>query len=184
MTTVKRGKNGDLSIRLPHAEGFILGTLPRRLRDLLENEAFHRRVVDRLFPRTYENEAEETEYRKLVGDDLRRRKLSSMELFEKTFERLQIRNWGVELLLRAQEVDPWLGFVNDIRLFLGIELDIQDNDWGQHLDPDDESLGEEEALLHFLTWLQQEILDALGFSNPSDPGPGFPPPDDADGPIV
>jgi hypothetical protein len=184
MPTVKRRKNGSLSIRLPHAEGLVLCTLPRRLRDLLENESFHRRIVDRLFPRAYADDDEETEYRQLIGNDLRDRKLASMALFEKTLERLRMRSWGVELSVHAEEVDPWLGFVNDIRLFLGIELDIQDNDWGQELDPEDETVGEEAVLLHFLTWLQQEILDALGFSNPTDVHPDLAPEDDDDGPIV
>jgi hypothetical protein len=166
MQIVKRQKNGALSIRLPHAEGLVLCTLPDRLRDLLASEPFTQRVVDRLFPRTYEDPAEEAEYRKLLGDDLRRRKLQALEVFERSLINWKLRPSGVELKLGVDEIDPWIGFVNDIRILLGIELDIEDNEWGRDFDPES-CENEDLVLLHFLTWLEQEILDALGFANPS-----------------
>ena len=49
-----------------------------------------------------------------------------------------------------------------MRLYLAIELDITANDWSAGLEAGEE-MSEELALLHLLTWLQQCILDALGF---------------------
>ena len=200
MPTIRLRPDGSLSIRLPHPEGLILWTLPQRLRDLLDNDEFNKRVVDRLFPRAYREDDEEEEYRKLLGDDLKDRKLASMEIYERSLERAKFRSWGLELTVRAEEVEAWMGFVNDIRLFLGTELDIRDNDWGDELDLE-EPQSDDIVLLHFLTWLQQEVLDSLGFSNPASPAEAEPlsdvipdslpesisdsiPEEDDDGPIV
>ena len=59
-------------------------------------------------------------------------------------------------------MEQWLAFLNDLRLYLGIELDITENEWSASLDPE-EPMEEELALLHLLTWLQQCILDAIGY---------------------
>ncbi len=169
MPIIQRRKDGSLAVRLPHAEGIVLMTLPFRLKRLLEDEKFNKRVIDRLFPRTYEDEDEELEYRKLMGEDLLSRKKGAIEFFEKTFARRKTHPWGIEIDLKPEEVDPWISLLNDMRLYLGTELDITDNDWSA--DNDLQSCDEENVvLLHFLTYLQQAVLDSLGFE---DPGFGF-----------
>ena len=105
---------------------------------------------------TRDGEAAPVEVRRAVG------KLESLEVFRKTFEDWEILQEGVEVTIPERSVETWLGFLNDTRLYLGVELDITENDWSAGLDPDEE-ISEELALLHLLTWLQQCVLDALGF---------------------
>ena len=162
MEPVKQQDDGSLTLSLPHGEGLVLYTLPQRIEDLLSREDFNRRVAERLFPVAYEDADKEEEYRKLLGDDLRKSKLESLEVFRKSFEEWEILEEGVEVTIPAQSVDTWLGFLNDTRLYLGVELDITENDWSAGLDSEEE-ISEELALLHLLTWLQQCVLDALGF---------------------
>ncbi len=162
MEPVQRQDDGSLRVYLPHGEGLVLYTLPQRIEDLLSRKDFNRRVAERLFPVAYEDAGKEAEYRKLLGDDLRKSKLESLEVFRKTFEDWEILQEGVEVTIPERSVETWLGFLNDTRLYLSVELDITENDWSAGLDPDKE-ISEELALLHLLTWLQQCVLDALGF---------------------
>ena len=162
MNPVERQDDDSLKIYLPHAEGLVLCSLPQRIEDLLSQGDFNQRVADRLFPVAYEDADKEAEYRKLLGDDLKKRKLESVKAFKETIENWEITQSGVEVTIEAELVETWLGFLNDMRLYLAIELDITENDWSAGLEPDEE-MSEELALLHLLTWLQQCILDALGF---------------------
>lgn len=163
MNPVVRQEDGSLLLSLPHAEGLVLCSLPQRIEALLSRKGFNRRVVDRLFPIAYEDSSREAEYRKLLGDDLRRSKRESMETFKRTLGDLEITESGIEVSIAEEAVEKWLAFLNDMRLYLGIELDITENDWSASLDPD-APMEEEMALLHLLTWLQQCILDAIGYT--------------------
>ena len=90
MNPVFRQEDGSLLLSLPHAEGLVLCSMPQRIEALLSSEGFNRRVVERLFPIAYEDSSREAEYRKLLGDDLRRSKRESMETFKRTLENLEI----------------------------------------------------------------------------------------------
>ena len=63
------------------------------------------------------------------------------------------------------EYEHWLGFVNDFRLMLGTKLGIDDDDWAADFDERDPRYGDL-ALLHFLTWLEDELVRAGGFDLP------------------
>ena len=171
MLSIQRSPDGDLCLRLPPLQGLVLCTLPARLRAVLASDRFESRVVSRLFPRAYSDAKEEAEYRKLLGDDLRRSKLAAVEAFEATFPGQTIDEHGLKVTVPANAVDAWLGFLNDMRLLLATELDITDNDWSAEYDVEDEEQEAELTLLHFLTWLQQSLLEALGVAPPEPPEP-------------
>ncbi len=161
MLRVRREKNGLLTVSLDRGTAEVLRELPQRLRAVLQRRDFSDRVVTRLFPKAYRSEGEETEYRRLLGEDLLRRKLEGVVLFEKT-----LRNWKegilqVQVMVTPDDFELWLGFVNDMRLVLGTELDIQDESWGQALDPSHPQ-AQDMALLHYLSWLEEELLRAAG----------------------
>ena len=63
------------------------------------------------------------------------------------------------LQIRATDFDLWLCFINDMRLVLGTELDIEDEGWGDAFDPNHPQ-APELAPLHYLSWLQEELLGA------------------------
>ena len=160
MLRVRREKNGTLLVSMDKQTAEILGELPRRLRSVLERPDFADRVVQRLFPPAYRTQKEETEYRKLLGSDLLKRKLESVEAFEKTLRGRKDGVLQVQLRVVAEDVELWLGFVNDMRLLLGTELDIRDESRGHTFDPSHPQAADM-ALLHFLSWLEEELLKAL-----------------------
>ena len=156
---IRREKDDSLTVTLPMGEAVMLKRLPARLRGLIEEPDFTSRAVGRLFPRAYADGEKEAEYRKLLGDDLRQRKLECIRAFESTLAKCSVKHWNVDIRIRPEEFELWLGFVNDMRLVLGMELDIQDDDWGRHFDPA-HPRADELALLHYLSWLEEEMLRA------------------------
>jgi hypothetical protein len=157
MLRVRRRKDGSLSLSFPPSEALLLQTLPGQLRALLEDPDFTGQAVDRLFPHAYKDQEKEAEYRKLLGDDLRRRKLECIDVFEATLRESRTGLRGLEVIVKPEEFELWLGFVNDMRLVLGAKLDIQDEDWSLDFDPSAPG-SQELALLHYLSWLEEELL--------------------------
>jgi len=165
MLRIRCRSDGILSVLLGHVEGRVVRDLPARLRAVLEDPAFSDRATSRLFPPAYADPRREKEYRRLLGEDLVRRKLENVEAFERTLRDWRERKDGIEVLIRPHDFELWLGFVNDMRLLLGSELDIADDDWGEELDLDHPG-AEDLVLLHFLSWLEDELLRASGFEMP------------------
>ena len=79
MLRVRREKNGLLTVSLDRGTAEVLRELPQRLRAVLQRRDFSDRVVNRLFPKAYRSKSEETEYRRLLGQDLLKRKLEGVE---------------------------------------------------------------------------------------------------------
>ena len=159
-----RRPDGSVVISLHLGEAFVLTTLPERLRSVIESDSFDERIVDRLFPHAYKDAAREREYRGLLGSELRQGKLDAIAAFERTLGAWQVTPSSVEVTIAPDSVDPWLTFLNDMRLFLGTALEIDDNDWNRDPAVEDGSIPEELALLHFLTLMQQALLETIGFS--------------------
>jgi hypothetical protein len=162
---VQRRKDGTLSVTLSLMEGLLLRSLPERLRALLAKKDFKHRMVERLFPAAYRDKARQAEYERLVGDDLRRRKLAAVDAFERTLDEWKARGKTVRVTVLPQEFDLWLGFVNDMRLLIATSLDIQQNDWSRSFDPEHPQ-AEDMLLLHFLSWIEESVLNSMGYRGP------------------
>ena len=71
--------------------------------------------------------------------------------------------------LTEEELRTWLGGLESLRLVLGTQLDVSEESYGplDRKDPDAPRL----ALYHWLSWLQEEVVQALSASLPetSDP---------------
>ena len=69
----------------------------------------------------------DAEYRRLMRDDLVKEKLANLDLVTTTLARgsSSVRRWTVELT--DEEATAWLGVLNDIRLALGVRLDITED---------------------------------------------------------
>lgn len=160
MIEVRRKRNGKLLVIVPASEAGALLELPRRLRELLEDPDFSRRAVVRLFPRAHDDPGRDAEYRELLGDDLRMRKLEGVAAFEGTIERCRVRNDKLEIEVVEEVFDLWLGTINDMRLVLGADLEIEDEDWCLGFDPTGPR-ARDYALLHWLSWLEEELLEAV-----------------------
>jgi hypothetical protein len=80
--------------------------------------------------------------------------------FESTLEDWKLRRGRIEIRIQAEQFELWLGFVNDMRLLLGTELDIRDDGWSlRDIDPLHPQ-AQDFFLLHYLSWLEQELLEA------------------------
>jgi Domain of unknown function (DUF2017) len=148
-----RTKTGEVRLRLPAEERELLEALPGQLRALLDEDP-EDPALRRLFPPAYvENPENESEYRRLMGDDLRERHLSALAVLEETA--------GAEHLTEEQ-ANGWLSALNDLRLVLGTRLDVGEDTLGsdEELDPGDPS-GPALGLYHYLSWLQEQMVEAL-----------------------
>jgi hypothetical protein len=65
-----------------------------------------------------------------------------------------------QTLLTPEEADAWLRALNDLRLVLGTRLDVgEDFDWDA-VGPDHPD-AQELALYAYLSWLQEQLVEAL-----------------------
>ena len=154
-------KDGELVVTLAMPEASLLRSLPRRLKKLLESPDFADRIVQRLFPPAYSDPEKDAEHRRLLGNDLRAHKMRAVAIFEATIQRWRVHGHRVDVTIRAEEFEYWLGFINDMRLVLGADLGIEDEGWGTNFDPS-HPRAEDFALLHYLSWLEEEVLHAAG----------------------
>ncbi|HJU02939.1 MAG TPA: DUF2017 family protein [Actinomycetes bacterium] len=159
--TFKRVGRDRVRVRLAQDELAVLRGLPDQLRTVLgedENEPVNRR----LFPPAYLDVADierDAEYRRLMHDDLVSEKLANLDLVTASLERgsPSVRRWTVELT--DEEAAAWLGVINDLRLALGVRLDITE-DYDGDVDATDPR-APAFHLLSYLGWLEEQLLDAL-----------------------
>ena len=93
------------------------------------------------------------DYARLVGPGLVDGKLQALAELERTAHATR---------LDEDELGAWLGAIESLRLVLGTQLDVTDESYGplDRSDPDAPRL----ALYHWLSWLQEEVVQALSES--------------------
>jgi hypothetical protein len=138
-------------VRLPQEERQVLAALPGQLRDALaEDEP----SVYRLFPPAFRDDpAANLAYHGLVGESLLDGKLAALRELERTANADH---------LSEPELECWLGAIESLRLVLGTQLDVTDETFATFdpADPEAPRL----ALYHWLSWLQEEVVQALAGS--------------------
>jgi hypothetical protein len=157
----KRLGRGRIRVRLGLDEVAVLRGLPGQLRAVL-TEAADDPVNRRLFPPAYlepEDAERDAEFRRLMHDELVQGKLANLEVVTGTLARgsSTLRRWTVDLT--AEEAAAWLGVLNDLRLALGVRLDVTEDFDGQVDDADPRAPGMH--LLSYLGWLEEHLLEAL-----------------------
>ncbi len=157
----KRVGNDRVRVRLANDEVAVLRGLPDQLRTVL-GEGEDEPVNRRLFPPAYLDVADiehDAEYQRLMHDDLVKEKLANLDLVTDTLARgtSSVRRWTVELT--EEEATAWLGVLNDLRLALGVRLDITEDFDGEVDDTDPRAPAF--RLLSYLGWLEEQLLDAL-----------------------
>jgi hypothetical protein len=148
---IVRTRKGDLRLRLPRAERDLLRNLRAELLALLET-APDDPSLRRLFPPAYDDEADESEYRRLMRNELLSGRRRALELLAETADHDR---------LSPDEAQGWLTALNDLRLVLGTRLDVREEELLHTLDPDDPRTPEL-ALYAYLSWLQEQLVEALG----------------------
>ncbi len=161
MLNVERRKNGTFRVRMPIPALEFLRRLPGKLRAILENPDFGDSAVRRLFPVAYKDPQKEAEYRQLLAGDLARRKLEALDVFEKILAGSKLDRQQAAIEISEEHFHPCLGVINDMRLVLGVELDIEEEIWEREFDPGDPR-SEKLLLLHFLSYVEESLLEATG----------------------
>ena len=112
-------------------------------------------ALQRLLPDAYADAGEAAEYRRLMDTELRAEKIEALHRLVQSAEASD----GV-IVVTDDDVDGWLHAVNDIRLVLGVRLDIKEDDRPRRLsarDPRRPML----AAYDWLTWLQDAVVGGL-----------------------
>ena len=141
-------RDGTFGLRLPADERDILAALPGQLREALDAGE---PTLYRLFPPAYsDDDAANADYARLVGATLLDGKRRALDHLERTAH---------AETLTEDDLGAWLGALESLRLVLGTQLDVTEESY-RPLDPaapDAPRL----ALYHWLSWLQEEVVQAL-----------------------
>jgi hypothetical protein len=139
---VKRTRTGRYHLHLSSGERAVLRGLPEQLDELLNEDDPSLR---RLFPPAYaEDQESDAEYQRLMREDLVARHRAALETMARTLDASD---------LTEQELTAWLGSLNDFRLVLGTRLGVTEDDAGTG--------STEYALYHYLTYLEESVVQAL-----------------------
>jgi hypothetical protein len=156
----RAGREGALTVSLAEEELGLLRSLPEQLRDVFEGDEDDP-ARSRLFPRAYLDptaESEEAEWQALVGPSLLRERLDALALITVTLDRATSEGDWWQIDLTPEEVQAWLGVLNDTRLVLGTRLGVTEEE--RDLDPADPEAGPY-ALYQWLTWVQADLVQQL-----------------------
>jgi hypothetical protein len=156
---VERISGGRFRLRLTREERDLLRSLPDQLRGLLPTDD---PALRRLRPPAYEDDPErEAEYRRLVGDDLLRQRLETLEVMRSTID---------ADILDEDQLAAWLGTLNDLRLVLGTRLEVTEELYEEGM-PEDDPRAPAFGLYQFLGWLEEHLVAALaGHVEPNEGG--------------
>ena len=120
------------------------------LRERVDDEPDHP-DLRRLFPPAHSDDADaEAGYRRLVGSQLAAGRERAVATVRATID---------GDTLSADEAEAWLTVLNDLRLVLGTRLDVTE-EMDFDLDPNDPGAAEL-ALYAYLSWLQEQLVEAL-----------------------
>jgi hypothetical protein len=147
---IKRSRRG-FEVRLPSDERDILRTLPEQMRALLTAAERDDPVMKRLYPSAYlDDEGAADEFDSATRDDLTQERLEALDAFERTLD---------AKTLSEDELVGWLAVMNDARLVLGVRLAVTEETVPS--DFTDDAAAASYALYAFLSYLVEEIVDAL-----------------------
>jgi len=145
---VSRARDGTFQLRMSDDERDLIASLAGQLRDLLVGDETD--GLERLFPPGYADDPDrEQEYQQLTHDELLTKRLASVDVVEQTV---------TQTSLDEDQLNAWMGAVNDLRLVLGTRLDVtEDMDDIEFDDPRAPTF----AVYHYLTHVLAEIVHAL-----------------------
>jgi hypothetical protein len=165
---VRRLRTGGLRITLGAREHDALRSLPAQLRPIVTGDAdsdVAETIRSRLFPRAYDDDELDAEFRDLVGGGLADQRLEQLDTFSRTLQGgAHVRGrWTIDI--DDDEAHAWLAVVNDTRLVLGSLVGISDEEeWSAGPDEQDPA----SVMLWYLGWLEEELVQSLMHSLPDD----------------
>lgn len=145
---IRRGPSGTFIINLPDDERELLHALPGQLHEMLTSG--DPTGLRRLFPAAYHLDPDkDAEFHELMRGELVASKAARAKILEET---------AYARSLTEEQLLGWMGAVNDLRLVLGTQLDVGEDD----SDPEpDHPLAAHYGLYHYLGFLLENIVRAL-----------------------
>jgi len=142
--------NGNFAIRLSDEERTLLAGLPAQLKDQIQDGDDTSTI--RLFPPAYKDDfGKQVEYDRLMRDDLQASHLGALEVLSSTIDEEEID---------VEQLSSWVRAINSLRLVLGTNLDITEDDSFEELEPGDER-APAWSLYVYLGYLQEQAVEAL-----------------------
>jgi hypothetical protein len=143
-------RRGDVvRVSLDRDEQLLLAELLDELEGLLDDPEDPE--LRRLFPPAFSEPTDDEQYRSLVRDQLVSGRSKALATVHATLS---------SDTLDADQADQWLRALNDMRLVLGTRWDVTEQlDYGK-LDLN-ERRGRELAVYGYLSWLQEQLVEAL-----------------------
>lgn len=138
-----------MRLRLDVHERVLLNDLLDELERLLDDSDDPE--LRRLFPPAYSDRADDEQYRSLVRDQLVSGRSKALATVRET-----LAGETLDLV----QADQWLRALNDMRLVLGTRWDVTEQLDYAELDPD-EPRDRELAVYGYLSWLQEQLVEAL-----------------------
>ena len=146
---IHRTASGEINLRFPEHERALLREIAAGTRMRLATGEGDP-ALRRLFPPAYADADREREYRDLTRGQLVTGRERALEIVESTVDHAS---------LSAEEADAWLRALNDARLILGTELDVEEDlDW-EGISPDDPR-APKYAVYGYLSWIQEQLVEA------------------------
>ena len=138
-----------MQLRLDVHERLLLSDLLDQLERLLDDPDDPE--LRRLFPPAYTEHVDDEQYRSLVRDQLVSGRAKALATVRMTL---------AGEMLDLEQADQWLRALNDMRLVLGTRWDVTEQlDYGT-LDLN-APRGRELAIYGYLSWLQEQLVEAL-----------------------
>ncbi|MED5540460.1 MAG: DUF2017 family protein [Actinomycetota bacterium] len=145
-----------MEVKISDDERRLLGELIDQLRELLLSTSPEGQLdpsLRRLYPAAYVDDVrQEQEYQRSTRDQLLERRLAHLDVVEATINDVE---------LNPDSVTAWITTVNDLRLVLGTQLDVSEDDEPRILDPEDPQ-EQHRAIYHYLSHLLGEFVEAGG----------------------
>jgi len=142
--------DGGFRVNLSRIEQRVLQQAFDDLRVMIVNDD---PSTKRLTPTAYvDDPALDEEYREMVGDDLQASQLAAFDVVERSIDGSTVSR---------DELESWMRSVNAVRLVIGTQLDISEDEL--HIEPDDPDI-DRYMLYDFLTGLLSWIISALASS--------------------
>lgn len=150
-----RGGNDSLKIKLNAEEAALLRRVVDEITQVIAGDEATP-MHERLFPDAFEDPEETKKYNTMVGDELKSNKLRALAVMRETLG----DSGRVSATLATSEAHLWLTALTDIRLAIGVRLDVSEEDMGREPDPADPD-GLALVVLHWLGWLQETMVENL-----------------------
>jgi hypothetical protein len=152
----------EVALVLAEEEADVLRNLLAEYLRLLDRNEGPDPVRDRLFPDASLDDSEVAEdYRSMTSGTLEDDKRRAAQTATNTLG----DEGQIDRSMGGEDADAWVRLLTDLRLAIGVRLDVTEDDMGREVDPKDPSQYPM-TVLHWLGALQESLVRALSSEGP------------------